>query len=175
MVPGTTLIAAGDKLLWTPVAGSSGLRNAFIVKAYDGQLASSNAIQVRIDGDRWRVLPWTDATSSGIASAYRYTHAYSFGAAGSFAVNGVTLTGIAGSNPSVAGKLSTTGFGSVATNDSNNLSDASRSDSHAERSYSRRAVCFVAVHGWSREWFAIGDSFVCNGADHRQRERVWQQ
>ncbi len=127
VVPGTTLLAAGEKLRWTPVAGSSGLRNAFTVKAWDGQLASATAIQVRIDGDRWRVLPWTDAASSGITPTHRYTHAYSFGAAGSFAVNGVTFTGIAGGNPSVTGRLATTGFGTAATGDANNLADATRS------------------------------------------------
>ncbi|NBW96214.1 MAG: DUF4347 domain-containing protein [Planctomycetia bacterium] len=127
VAPGTTLLAAGEKLRWTPVAGSSGLRNAFTVKAWDGQMASATAIQVRVDGDRWRVLPWTDAASSGIAPAYRYTHAYSFGAAGSFAVNGVTFTGIAGGNPAVAGRLATTGFATVATGDGNNLTDATRS------------------------------------------------
>ena len=120
-------MSAGDKLRWTPAAGSSGLRNAFTVKAWDGQLASATAVQVRIDGDRWRVLPWTDAASSGVSPTYRYTHAYSFGAAGSFAVNGVTFTGVAGGNPAVTGRLSTTGFAGVATNDANNLADATRS------------------------------------------------
>ena len=127
VVPGATLVSATDKLRWTPVAGSSGLRNAFTVKAWDGQLASATAIQVRVDGDRWRVLPWTDAASSGITPTHRYTHAYSFGAAGSFAVGGVTFTGVAGGNPAVTGRLSTTGFAGVATNDANNLADASRS------------------------------------------------
>jgi VCBS repeat-containing protein len=127
VVPGTTLLSAGEKLRWTPVAGSSGLRNAFTVKAWDGQLASATAIQVRVDGDRWRVLPWTDATSSGITPTHRFTHAYSFGAAGSFAVNGVPFTGIAGGNPAVGGRLVTTGFGTAATNDANNLTDATRS------------------------------------------------
>ena len=74
---GTTLIAAGEKLRWTPVAGTSGLRNAFTVRAWDGQAASATAIQVRVDGDVWRVRPWTDAASSGISTLYNYTHAYS--------------------------------------------------------------------------------------------------
>jgi VCBS repeat-containing protein len=124
---GTTLIATGEKLRWTPAAGTSGLRNAFTVKAWDGQAASATAIQVRVDGDRWRVRPWTDAASSGISTLYNYTHAYSFGAVGSFAVNGLTFTGLAGANPAVTGRLSTTGFGAVVTGDANNLADASRS------------------------------------------------
>ena len=49
------------------------------------------------------------------------------GAAGSFAVNGVTFTGIAGGNPAVAGSISTTGFGTASTGDANNLADATRS------------------------------------------------
>lgn len=71
VVPGTTLVSAGGKLRWNPVAGSSGLRNAFTVKAWDGQFASATAIEVRVDGDRWRALPWTDAASSGISPLYR--------------------------------------------------------------------------------------------------------
>ena len=124
---GTTLIAAGEKLRWTPAAGTSGLRNAFTVRAWDGQAASATAIQVRVDGDVWRVRPWTDAASSGISTLSNYTHAYSFGAAGSFAVNGLTFTGLSGTNPAVTGRLSTTGFGGVVTNDANSLADASRS------------------------------------------------
>lgn len=127
VTPGTTLVAAGEKLRWTPVAGTSGLRDAFTVRAWDGQLASATAIQVRVDGDRWRVAAWTDATSSGISAAHRYTHATSFGAAGSFAVSGLTYTGIAGANPAVTGSLATTGFGGTVTNDANNLADATRS------------------------------------------------
>ena len=124
---GTTLIAIGEKLRWTPVAGTSGLRNAFTVKAWDGQAASATAVQVRVDGDIWRVRPWTDAASSGISTLYDYTHAYSFGSSGSFAVNGLTFTGLAGANPAMTGRLSTTGFGGVVTNDANSLADASRS------------------------------------------------
>lgn len=123
---GTTLIATGEKLRWTPAAGTSGLQNAFTVKAWDGQAASVTAIQVRVDGDIWRVRPWTDAASSGISTLFNYTHAYSFGAAGSFALNGLTFTGLTGANPAVSGRLSTTGFDTVVTGDANNLSDASR-------------------------------------------------
>ncbi len=126
VVPGTTLIATGETLLWTPAGGSSGLQNAFTVKAWDGQLASATAIQVQVDAARWTVSPWTNEVTSGLDPKFHYTHAYSFGSAASFTLGGVAFTGVAGANPAVVGKLATRSFGSVSNNDSNNLGGASR-------------------------------------------------
>jgi alpha-tubulin suppressor-like RCC1 family protein len=127
VVPGTTLVAAGEKLRWTPSAGTTGLQNAFAIKAWDGQFASATAVQLRIDAARWTIVPWTSAATGGLDPRYRYTHAYSFGASGSFSLGGIAFTGIAGGNPSVDGRLSTANFGNFTANDDNNLSDASRS------------------------------------------------
>jgi len=74
----------------------------------------------------WSSTPWVDASSTGLDSAFTYTHAYSFGSANSFALAGVPVTGIAGGNPSVAGKLTMSGFDGVFTNDGNSLNDESR-------------------------------------------------
>jgi len=74
----------------------------------------------------WSSTPWVDASTSGLDSAFTYTHAYSFGSANSFALAGVPVTGIAGGNPTVAGKLALSGFDGVFTNDGNSLNDESR-------------------------------------------------
>ncbi|MFN6095990.1 MAG: DUF4347 domain-containing protein, partial [Verrucomicrobiota bacterium] len=127
VTPGTTLIAGSDKVLWTPADGSTGLQNAFTLKAWDGQLASANAVQLKVDAARWTIHPWTDEASTGLDPRYLYTHAYSFGAAGSFTLGGISFTGISGGNPAVVGKFSTSNFASFVTNDANDLNDANRS------------------------------------------------
>ena len=146
VLPGTTLVAAGEKLRWTPAIGSTGLQNAFTIKAWDGQFASVTAVQLKIDASRWTILPWTAAATSGLDPRYRYTHAYSFGASGSFALGGITFTGITGGNPSVDGRLSMTNFGSFTANDDNNLSDASRSLAN-DFVYGSSAVQTVTLRG----------------------------
>ena len=146
VVPGTTLVASGEKLRWAPAIGTTGLQNAFTIKAWDGQFASATAIQLKVDAARWTIVPWTSAATSGLDPKYRYTHAYSFGASGSFALGGITFTGIAGGNPSVEGKLSTTNFGNFTANDDNNLSDASRSLAN-DFVYGSSAVQTVTLRG----------------------------
>jgi alpha-tubulin suppressor-like RCC1 family protein len=146
VVPGTTLVAAGEKLRWTPSIGTTGLQNAFTIKAWDGQFASATVVQLKIDASRWTIVPWTAAATSGLDPRYRYTHAYSFGASGSFALGGITFTGIAGGNPSVDGEFSTTNFGSFTANDDNNLSDASRSLAN-DFVYGSSAVQTVTLRG----------------------------
>jgi alpha-tubulin suppressor-like RCC1 family protein len=127
VVPGSTLIAGSDKVLWTPADGSTGLQNAFTLKAWDGQLASANAVQLKVDAARWTIHPWTNEASTGLDPRFLYTHAYSFGATGSFTLGGISFTGILGGNPAVVGKFSTSNFASFVTNDANDLSDANRS------------------------------------------------
>ena len=127
VTPGTTLIAGSDKVLWTPADGATGLQNALTLKAWDGQLASANAVQLKVDAARWTIHPWADEASTGLDPRYLYTHAYSFGAAGSFTLGGISFTGISGGNPAVVGKFSTSNFASFVTNDANDLSDANRS------------------------------------------------
>jgi alpha-tubulin suppressor-like RCC1 family protein len=126
VTPGTTLIAGSDKVLWIPADGSTGLQNAFTLKAWDGQNASANAVQLMIDAALWIIRPWTNEASAGLDPRYLYSHAYSFGATGSFTLGGISFTGISGGNPAVFGKFSTSNFASSVTNDANNLSDASR-------------------------------------------------
>jgi alpha-tubulin suppressor-like RCC1 family protein len=127
VTPGTTFIAVSDKVLWTPADGSTGLQDAFTLKAWDGQLASANAVQLKVDAARWTIHAWTHEASTGLDPRYFYTHAYSYGAAGSFTLGGISFTGISGGNPAVVGKFSTSNFASFVTNDANDLSDANRS------------------------------------------------
>ena len=75
VVPGSTLIAGSDKVLWLPADGSAGLQNAFTLRAWDGQLASANAVQLKVDAARWTIHPWTNEASSGLDPRYLYTHA----------------------------------------------------------------------------------------------------
>jgi hypothetical protein len=46
VVDGSTLISTGESVEWTPPGAGTGDTNIFMVKAYDGELASDTAIQV---------------------------------------------------------------------------------------------------------------------------------
>ena len=48
VTPGSTLISAGDSVVWTPAANENGTLAAFAVKAWDGALASSSSITVNV-------------------------------------------------------------------------------------------------------------------------------
>ena len=47
--PGLTLISASEKLQWKGSQDSNGELNAFTIKAWDGALASSSAVQIKLD------------------------------------------------------------------------------------------------------------------------------
>ena len=50
IVPGTTLLSAGESLVWTPATNVNGTAvNAFTIKAWDGGLASTNDVQVKVN------------------------------------------------------------------------------------------------------------------------------
>jgi hypothetical protein len=77
---------------------------------------------------KWVVDAWNDDATSGLDSSFYYTHAYKFGNAGNFSINGVAFTGLGGNNPQVPGSFSTTfltygpaGGGATVTGDSTNL------------------------------------------------------
>jgi VCBS repeat-containing protein len=57
---GTTTIASGESLVWTPAADANGTLNAFTVKAYDGTSYSSTAVQVQVS-----VAAVNDAPTTG--------------------------------------------------------------------------------------------------------------
>jgi hypothetical protein len=67
---------------------------------------------------QWTVSPWTDDETSGLSPNHFYTHAFSFGAAGNFNVNGINFIGIAGTNP-VGFDYSSSGLVSLYNNDVN--------------------------------------------------------
>jgi hypothetical protein len=76
--------------------------------------------------EEWRVTPWLDDATTGLDAAFVYTHAYNFGSAAGASINEVAFTGVAGGNPAVPGRLTTTGLNGVFTNDGNSLGDGSR-------------------------------------------------
>ncbi len=82
---------------------------------------------VTLAARRFSYTNWTDDASSGVDSAYVYTHAYNFGTANSTTINGVQFTGVAGGNPVVTNKFAVTGVPNVYNNDANNLPDGSGS------------------------------------------------
>ncbi|HVJ66287.1 MAG TPA: tandem-95 repeat protein [Bdellovibrionota bacterium] len=47
VVPGTTTLSSGETLVWRAIGNASGTLNAFTIKAYDGSLYSSSAVQVQ--------------------------------------------------------------------------------------------------------------------------------
>ena len=85
-----------------------------------------DAFTVTATTSPWSVEPWVDDTSASLDSTYFYTHAFSFGSAAGTSIAGVPFTGIAGGNPAVAGRFSTTGLGAIFNNDPNNLTGGSR-------------------------------------------------
>jgi len=48
VTPGTTLLSAGESLVWMPDSNANGTLGAFAVRAWDGTVASSNAVQVSV-------------------------------------------------------------------------------------------------------------------------------
>jgi cyclophilin family peptidyl-prolyl cis-trans isomerase len=52
VVPGVTLIGAGDSIVWTPPSATGYFYNAFSVKAFDGQLVSDRAARVTVQINR---------------------------------------------------------------------------------------------------------------------------
>lgn len=48
VVPGSTTLATGESLVWTPPTDQNGTLNAFTVTAWDGALASATPVQVQV-------------------------------------------------------------------------------------------------------------------------------
>ncbi|HEY2253028.1 MAG TPA: S53 family peptidase, partial [Planctomycetaceae bacterium] len=73
VVSGTSLLGPGDSLMWTSAAGvSGGAVSAFTVTAFDGSLASSPAVQVKISvqalGTAFNLSgPWIVDSAAGVA------------------------------------------------------------------------------------------------------------
>lgn len=71
-------------------------------------------------GSDWGVLPWNDDASSGLGGKGALW-AYHFNSAVSTTVNGVSVTGVTGVAPRVAGRFSVEGFRAAFTGDQNAL------------------------------------------------------
>jgi hypothetical protein len=77
---------------------------------------------VSLSAQRFRVFPWNDDATSGVNSAFTYTHAFDIGASANTTINGVVFNGTGtGGNPSLAGSYSTTGLPNLFQGDVNNL------------------------------------------------------
>ncbi len=101
-------------------AGATAELGLFSDAAMDVALLVDN-FTVAVSSGKWTVEAWNDDSDSGINSQYVYTHAYNFGTANGVTINGVPFTGVAGANPAVPGKFSTTFMGNVFNNDANNV------------------------------------------------------
>lgn len=75
---------------------------------------------------RWQVAAWNDDTDSGVDPNYVYTHAYNFGSSAGTVINTISFTGVAGANPAVSNKFSTTFLANTFGNDANNITGGSR-------------------------------------------------
>ncbi len=58
---GSTLLSTGESVVWTPPVGTSGLLSAFTVRAWDGSLASSAAVQVYVNVAAGTFAAWASA------------------------------------------------------------------------------------------------------------------
>ncbi|MCW1921385.1 YHYH protein [Luteolibacter arcticus] len=83
VIAGSTLIAAGESVVWTPGANENGTLAAFTVKAWDGALASSSAITVTasvaavVDPNNAPVMnPVTISRDLGIGSTDSLAHSF---------------------------------------------------------------------------------------------------
>jgi sugar lactone lactonase YvrE len=88
--------------------------------ALSGQTVTVTSGELAVSNSPWNVARWTGDADSGISNTLTYTHAYNFGTATSAAINGVTLTGVAGGSPSAA-NFTLAGAASVLNGDPNNL------------------------------------------------------
>ena len=66
ITPGTTRINVAESLVWTPAADANGTLAAFTVKAHDGVVASSTAVQVNVSvADVIDVATWDGSAGTG--------------------------------------------------------------------------------------------------------------
>ncbi|MBM4031477.1 MAG: LEPR-XLL domain-containing protein, partial [Planctomycetes bacterium] len=96
VTPGTTLLSAGESLVWHPAADANGTLQAFTVKAWDGQAASATAVPVNV-----AVAPANDAPTLTTVNAlaggtedqdYTITYAALKSAADEADIDGDTLS-----------------------------------------------------------------------------------
>ena len=102
----------------------------------------------------WKTEPWNDDDTSGLDPSFLYTHAYNFGSGAGTTINGVAFVGVAGTNPTVAGKFTSNGLTGIIAADPNNVIGESRilADSfvytarhHDRNAHARRAGARAAV------------------------------
>ena len=76
--------------------------------------------------DSWKTEPWNDDDTAGLDPSFLYTHAYNFGSGTGTTINGVAFVGVAGTNPTVAGKFTSNGLTGIIAADPNNVIGESR-------------------------------------------------
>jgi VCBS repeat-containing protein len=97
---GTTEIASGDKVRFTPAIHANGTVNAFTVKAFDGYMASSTAVQVKVVLTAFNDAPTANnamltTIAEDVSNASNTGTAVSVITAYCTDVDGVAVTGIA--------------------------------------------------------------------------------
>jgi hypothetical protein len=80
--------------------------------------------RIAVKNSGWSWAAWNNNATSGVDGSKTYTHAFNFGSAANAVINGITFTGRAGANPSVAGSFAMGGLPNVFNNDGNNVTDA---------------------------------------------------
>jgi hypothetical protein len=78
ITPGVTLFAAGDTLNWLPALNANGVLPAFTIRAFDGNLESSTAVQVSVNVQAVNDAPTLTTvtqftTSQNLATTLTYT------------------------------------------------------------------------------------------------------
>ncbi len=114
VTPGSTLLFMADTLVWTPAANANGTLAAFTIKASDGLLTSSTAVQVNVsvaaadDGTIWdgsagtsawgTSTNWIDDALPGTSAVVQFAGAspYSIALGANRSVNSVTFSGTTG-------------------------------------------------------------------------------
>jgi len=93
---GTTLLANGENLVWTPAANANGTLDAFTITAWDGQLASASAVQVKVEvaaaNDAPTLTTVTTLTGGTEDTAYPITYVQLETAANEADVDGDSLS-----------------------------------------------------------------------------------
>ena len=89
VTPGSTTLGVGESLVWTPASKAIGTLNAFVVRGFDGALASNSAVQVTatvtarvgvdtvadqtVPGGKSLIVPLTGSTTGNDPLTYSVT------------------------------------------------------------------------------------------------------
>ncbi|WP_193213650.1 choice-of-anchor Q domain-containing protein [Luteolibacter marinus] len=127
-VPFTASPAVGEGEPYYTVIGSFTASGPTAALAIRNQTVADSSVLLddfrivaqRVPGSAWTLNRWGNDLSSGLSTG-NTLWAYAFGTSANPELNGVTMTGVAGGSPAVAGRFSVTGASLVLSADSNQL------------------------------------------------------